>query len=186
MPTLLRRLLLWTAICCASAAPSFFLAHREYDRGAMLLGVALFIAAYTAATSTRAFDRLHRRPFVRRTLYIGYGLRLVLSLVFPIAFSGIAALYPLGLVVFADGLPGLLSVNIVKEIGIVPESFFGTLLTTIVQGALLNAIVFVVMGLVYSFQRIFLKPPPDRLRGFEVVMPSATEPLPVSRMDRRP
>jgi len=177
MPTLPRRLLLWTVICVVSAAPSFFFAQREFDRAAMVVGVCLFIAGYTAATSTPAFARFHRRPFVRRTLYIGYGLRLALSLMCPIGFvaAADATLRPMVLVAFADVLPGILSVNLVKGTGIKPESFHGTLLTTIVQGALLNLIVFAVMLVVYMVQRLFLTAPPpepDDVHGFDVVMPA--------------
>jgi hypothetical protein len=159
--------LLWTIICVVSAAPSFVFAQREFDRAAMVVGVCLFIAGYTAATSTAAFDRFHRRPFVRRTLYIGYGLRLILSIAMPLG--------ALPLLFFADVIPGLISINIVKSTGVRPESFHGTLLTTIVQGALLNAIVFGVMLVIYWFQRLFMTPPPtsERLHGFEVVMPAS-------------
>ena len=176
MPTLLRRLLLWTAICSVSAAPSFYFAHvGEFNHSAMVVGVCLFILAYTAATSTAAFERLRRRPFVRRTLYIGYGLRLFLSAL--IALGPIAV--PTRIVLFADAWPGYLSVMLVKQL-MQPETFSGTLLTTIVQGALLNIIIFIVMLLVYGFQRLFLKPPADGgPAGFDVIMPAPA--LPVER-----
>ena len=69
MPVFLRRLLLWTVVCVISAAPSFFVPQRSFDRSAMVLGVCLFIFLYTAVTCTEAFERLHRRPFVRRRMY---------------------------------------------------------------------------------------------------------------------
>src|SRR5688500_18745775 len=132
----------------------------------MVFGVLLFIAIYTAATSTEAFERFHRRPFVRRTLYIGYGLRLVLSMMFPLVVAG----FGWGLF-FPDIWPGLLSLGIVNNLGLNTNSFEGTLLTTIVQGTLLNIIIFVIMGFVYAFQRLFMTPPPEfRPHGFEVVM----------------
>jgi hypothetical protein len=155
MPTVLRRLLLWTLICVVSAAPSFLWAAGEYDRGAMVVGVCLFIAAYTLGTSTDAFERFHRRPFVRRTLYIGYGLRMTLSIVYPLGMG-------------ADLLPGMLSVSLVETIGIMPRSFAGTLLATCVQGALLNVILSIAMLVVYAFQRMFLRPP-EEPRGFAVI-----------------
>jgi hypothetical protein len=169
MPIVLRRLLLWTFICGVSAGPSFFVAHRDFDRAAMVLGVALFIAGYTATTSTAAFERFHNRPFVRRTFYIGYGARLLLSLAFPLALVA----PPISVVIFTDVMPGVLSFNAVKALGVKPESFPGTLLTTMVQGALLNAIVIVFMLLVYAVQRTTMKPPPERSpRGFDVVLPA--------------
>ena len=162
--TLLRRFGLWTFICCVSAAPSFVWADmrngQRFDRGAMVLGVALFILAYTALTSTAAFERFHSRPFVRRTLYIGYGLRLVLSLAFPVGMA-------------ADLWPGILSVGLVEGAGLRPQSFAGTLATTIVQGAVLNVLVFLFMTLVYGIQRLTMKPPPVAApRGVDVVLPA--------------
>ena len=168
LATTLRRLALWTVICAVSAAPSFALAAREFDRGAMIVGVALFILAYTAATSTAAFERFHNRPFVRRTLYIGYGVRLALSLAFPLGVG-------------ADMLPGILSLRVVEELGLNTRSFAGTLAATIVQGALLNALIFLFMATVYAIQRATMKPPsgPEAMRGFEVVVPA----LPVAADD---
>ena len=170
MSTPLRRLILCTVICSVSAAPSFVLASGEYDRGAMLVGIALFIAIYTAATSTDAFERFRRRPFVRRTLYIGYGLRLMLSVIFAL---GMSVVTEAGILLAVDIWPGILSVQLVKGLGIELATFHGTLLTTIVQGAMLNAIIFVVMAVSYSFQRLFMTPPPEFApKGFDVVMPS--------------
>ncbi|HZN68610.1 MAG TPA: hypothetical protein VFB66_25235 [Tepidisphaeraceae bacterium] len=155
---ILRRLVLWTFVCVISAAPSFLWAQREFNRDAMAVGVALFILAYTALTSTERFERFHSRPFVRRTLYIGYGLRLGASLLFPVGMA-------------ADVWPGLLSVGIVEGLGLRGRGFEQTLAITVVQGTLLNAILFVVMSLVYGIQRLAMKPPAEVApRGFDVVM----------------
>ena len=129
-----------------------------------------------------AFERFHLRPFVRRTLYIGYGLRLILSMIMPL---GVISGGPGIIVLFADGLPGLWSEYVVKEwLFVDPVTFTGTLLTTIVQGAVLNAIVFVAMALVYAFHRVFMTPPPEAApKGFDVVMPAAAAPAPVRLSD---
>ena len=157
-PIIFRRFLLWAAVCCVSAAPSFAWAHEEFHRGAMVLGVALFTVAYTAFTSTERFERFHRRPFVRRTLYIGYGARMAATVVFPVGAS-------------LDLLPGMLSVNLVQHgAGLDPHTFGGTLLTTIVQGTLLNVLLVLFMLFVYAIQRATMKPP-EAVQGFEVVMP---------------
>jgi hypothetical protein len=105
---------------------------------------------------------------MRRTLYIGYGLRLLLSAIFPLGFG-----VGFGLVLFVDIWPGILSINIVNSLGIEPRTFLGTLLTTIVQGTLLNVIIFVIMSIAYVFQRMFMTPPPEfGPKGFDVVMPA--------------
>jgi len=170
MPTLFRRLLLWTIICSVSAAPSFIFAQQSYSRAAMVLGVCLFIAAYTATTSTAAFARFHRRPFVRRTLYIGYGARLFLSMLMPIGLAG-ERWNGFYFVLLPDVLPGVISVGLTRSIGLTEESFAGTLATTIVQGTLLNVIVFVFMLVVWGAQRLLLKMPPESApRGFDVLL----------------
>ena len=132
MPVTLRRLILWTIICSVSAAPSFVLASGEFDRAAMVVGVVIFIALYTLGTSTAAFERFHRRPFVRRTLYIGYGLRLIMSMTFPLGFVAGPQIGPVALVFFADVWPGALSLEVVRWTGLDPNTFSGTLATTIV------------------------------------------------------
>jgi hypothetical protein len=138
------------------------------------VGVCLFIALYTAATSTPAFERFHQRPFVRRTLYIGYGARLFLSMLMPL---GLPVRGPEILFLAPDLWPGLLSVNVVEAIGLNPPSFAGTLATTIVQGALLNVAIFLFMLVVYGAQRLLLPPPPEHSpRGFEPIMPVAQLP----------
>jgi hypothetical protein len=164
-----RRLVLWTFVCVVSAAPSFMWAQREFNRDAMAVGVALFILAYTGLTSTQRFERFHNRPFVRRTLYIGYGLRLGASLLFPVGLA-------------VDMWPGMLSVNIVENMfGLRGRGFEQTLAITIVQGSLLNVILFVLMYLVYGIQRLTMKPPAEAApRGFDVLMaaPAPAEPVP--------
>ena len=156
--TIFRRFLLWAAVCCVSAAPSFAWAHEEFHRGAMVLGVALFTIAYTGLTSTERFERFHRRPFVRRTLYIGYGARMAATIVIPVGAG-------------MDLLPGMLSINIVQQgFGLDPHTFGGTLLTTIVQGTFLNIILVLFMAMVYAVQRATMRPP-EAVQGFEVVMP---------------
>lgn len=64
----------------------------------MIAGVAVFIGAYTFVTSTDWFARFVKRPFVRRTLFIGYGIRL-----------GCSAIFPVGMAV--DLVPGLISIS---------------------------------------------------------------------------
>ena len=159
---ILRRLALWAVICCVSAAPSFAWANEDFSRAAMLFGVAVYIAAYTLSTCTEWFERFHRRPFVRRTLYVGYGARLAISILFPIGMG-------------LDMMPGLLSIAIVQRLGLEPHTFGGTFATTLVQGALLNVIVMTLMTVVYGLQRVFAKPPPtdDTRHGF-AVLPTRT------------
>lgn len=164
-PAAFRRLVLWTVVCGISAAPSF-LWGQEFNRAGMVAGVAWYILLYTWASGTKTYDRISRRPFIRRTLKIGFGTRLAISILFPI-----------GMVV--DLIPGMISLDLVRAVfhavlgpapyagqfaSPAPTRVFDDLLefsffTTLVQGALVNLILFVYMLLVYGVQRLFLKTP---------------------------
>lgn len=144
---ILKRAALWTVICSISAAPSFLWAWSEYNRLAMLTGVVCFICLLTATTSTQRFLRFRKRPFIRRTLYIGYGTRLFISIVLPLG-------------IWADMIPGMLSIGIIEGLGIPGPSYLGTLLITLIQGTLLNGIVLILMLITYVIQRLLLTMPP--------------------------
>ncbi|MCH2161383.1 MAG: hypothetical protein MK085_05870 [Phycisphaerales bacterium] len=114
----------------------------------MALGVVIFALAMVMITSSDPFYRFSRKRFVRRTLYIGYGLRV-----------GVSMIVPLGMMV--DVIPGMVSVRFVD-----PGSpgFLPTLLTTLVQGTLLNLILSILMAMIWGGQAIFAAPRPPSLR----------------------
>lgn len=152
MNTFLQRLGKWTLICGVSAIPSFIVAQQSFSRPGMALGVACFIALYTWISGMEAFRRFESAPFVRRTLRIGYGTRLTVSLIYPV---GVAV----------DLLPGLVSVSVVSYLYgsdfVSNKAGFGpTLLITLVQGCTLNALLAFYMAVIYSLQRLFCTPPP--------------------------
>ena len=148
MPLWLYRLIMWTILCSTSATPSFLFAYSEFHVGAMILGVVLFILGLTVVTCTERFERFRRRRYVRRTLYIGYGARLVISIAFPVAF-------------ILDLWPGVLSVTVAEALVGDETSFAGTLIATLVQGTLLNCVIALFMLLVYGTCRLFGKKQPD-------------------------
>ena len=156
------RFVMWLVICAYSAAPSFVLGMFDHNIVAMYVGVIIFAIAYTIATSTEAFERFYARSFVRTTLYVGYFARLLITL-FSVAIPFVLAV---------DFLPGMLSVQIVGGTGLEPSSFVGTLLTTLVQGTLLNIILFIFMLVVYWIQRSTRPNKMVEQRGFEVVVTS--------------
>ena len=144
---LVRRCWLWFMVVGISAIPSFIWAQGEYDRGAMLLGIFLFAVGMCMYSSSNSFYRLSRKPFMRRTLYIGYGARLVISVIVPVG-------------AFVDLYPGLISVMVVGDgLGFRPEGFTGTLVTTLVQGTLLNIILALFMGIVWVVQASLMTAP---------------------------
>jgi hypothetical protein len=152
-PELAERVMLWTAICGGSAAPSFIWAwnavppNLAFDVAAMLTGVAIITVIYIWATGTQFVVRLQTRPRAAKALRTGYLLRLFLS-----------ALFPLGMGV--DLIPGVISASIVEGLsgGVigraerlgVPVSFPATLAITLLQGLFLNLIGFAFMGIVYG------------------------------------
>ena len=136
----LRRFGLWAGVCSISAAPSFIWAANQYDPWAMATGVACFVILLTVATCTERFERFKRRPFVRRTLYIGYGTRI-----------GVSLLFPLGM--FLDMFPGLISTAVAEQLGFNDNLFIFTLVATLVQGTILNVLLSIYMLIVYSLCR---------------------------------
>jgi len=107
----------------------------------MVLGVALFIVMMTAATCTERFERLRSRRCMERTLVIGYGARVAISVLFPVGM-------------YADLPSGMLSISLVENAGIATHSFAGTLIITVVQGVMLNAILMMFMFVTYWFLRL--------------------------------
>ncbi len=136
----------WTLICAVSAGPSFFwgcvLHHQAPQVTGMLCGILVFILGYTWIECSPVYRRVIRWPHVRTTVWIGYGTRLAISIIFPIA-------------IFVDGLLGVCSMTIVQPSsmgemrGEADVGFLLVFLTTVVQGILLNLVLFAYMSLVW-------------------------------------
>ena len=143
------RLGFWTLICGVSAAPSLLwgwgLHPKPEQVFAMLLGILIFIVGYTLVTGIPFVQRLKRRQHVRTTLKVGYGTRLGMSIIFPVGL-------------YIDMIPGILATALVENLMDI-ESFGGVLLTTLVQGALLNVLLSLYMLLVYGLVRLFSRKP---------------------------
>jgi hypothetical protein len=132
-----RRVGLWAVVCTVSAAPAYSVGVSEgYDSRAMMLGVALFIVVPAVAICTPAFERLVARPAIRWTLWAGYGLRVALSTAYPLAVA-------------VDMWPGMATEAIAELIGFGGTGFDATLVHTIIQGTLMNVLVFVVMLMIH-------------------------------------
>jgi hypothetical protein len=130
----------------------------------MLVGIVPFIVFYTVVASTPWFSRLCAAPFVRRTLYIGFGVRLAISVISPVG-------------TFADYLSGKFSFEMIAShmpsgfisVGPGTQVLFGaTLLITILQGVMLNLILFTFMGVVWGIQAVKCKWPDSAPRGFPI------------------
>ncbi len=143
---LFSRFVLWMLICSVSAVPSFIWASGEYDRAGMVCGVAVYIVAYTLLSMTALVQRLETRPFVRRTLRIGYITRLIISIVFPVGMA-------------VDLLPGLCSIAVVKGALGLKDGFTFAYTTTLVQGVFVNLVLGLYMLIVYGVQWLVLPTP---------------------------
>ena len=152
-----KRLALWTFVCGVSAAPSFWWAYAERGESVagMLAGVGVYVVLYAWVTGTPLFRRLHRKPFVARTLRIGYATRLLLS---GWALATLAVEMHLGLLyvtLFHDLIAGHWSVHIVKAVagrhlGYDDDHVIFAFLATVVEGAILNLELLLFMLVVYS------------------------------------
>jgi len=141
-----RRMLIWGGICGLSATPSFVIAYHTYDPAAMIVGVSLFALAYAALTGARTVRFAVQLPFVRRTAYIGYITRLVVSVLFPFGWV-------------VDISLGVISTDLTDLLFDDSTLFLGTLVTTIVQGLVINTALMAYMAIIYAIQRIFCKLP---------------------------
>jgi hypothetical protein len=147
----------WIVVCSVSAIPSFLMGLDVVQPPggvpAMVVGVLLFIGAYVLL-DVRYLEPLARRKRNFRTAMLwGFGLRATASLLLP---AGI----------MLDMLPGLLSVTIVRTIFPVPPGsqltnsfpyeggsvlgFFPALLTTLLQGVVMNALLWPVILALYA------------------------------------
>jgi len=129
----------WTAVCSISAAPSFILGLSFAGNGWpwMVLGVLIFIAVYVAADRT-TFDWLFRRRVaVKLSLRITYIIRIVTSIVFPVAFV-------------VDMLCGMVSSQIFTIFGQTPGVPGGVLhgpvvlIWTLSQGIVMNGLLSII------------------------------------------
>ena len=143
---LLQNFALWTVVCTISAAPSFLWAMGDHSRLGMAWGVVIFILLYTAVSTTETFASFAARPFVKRTLRIGYFTRVGISVVFPVG-------------AMVDLLPGMFAVQLVGTVIPDQASFGFAFCTTLVQGVFLNVILGIYMLFIYGLQVAILRKP---------------------------
>lgn len=148
----LRRCVLWIVIAHVAGTTSFILGFTAGEASpiAMLLGIAIYGCFIGLVDSSRGFRRRLQRPFVARSFRVGYGLRLAVCVVPGAAMA-------------VDMFPGILAViagDLLKQdVGF--NNFHATLVSTLVQGTLINmAILLVVFG-AWLLQKMFMewKPP---------------------------
>lgn len=156
-PRPLRALARWTLICVMSAAPSFFwgcaLHKQPHHIAGMICGILAFILVYTAIECTHYYHQIISRPHVRCAALIGYGTRVLMSVIFPVGL-------------FVDMFTGVWSVAIAQSVfrasadvpdGSMAASFLQVFVATVIQGAFLNAMLLVYMLFIYSTLRVLTR-----------------------------
>ena len=142
-----RSLLMWCCVCSVTAIPSLLLgtaiSETPFAIPAMCIGILFFAIGYTVVDVLYLRTRVRQNPALRKTLWIGYIIRMAVS-----------AGAPLG--VMLDMWPGMLSVGLTQLIfgGGALSSFIQVLFTTLVQGVLMNAILLAVLLPIYAVCRM--------------------------------
>lgn len=157
-------LLWWTIICSLSAAPSFVLGcNIDGAVGGMLAGVATYIVGYTAISLTPTARRFYANRIWRRTIQITYGTRIALSLLSVFAMIGV----PFTMII--DIWSGMVAVSISERLVGDDAGFIFAYLATIIEGAILNFVLFVFMMMVWTVARLVMEPDESVPRGFDVI-----------------
>jgi len=152
------QLAIWVPTCIISAIPSFICGmarhHRPHQMVAMITGIGLFAIAYSLVASMECVEEFRaRNPALRRTIWIGYGTRIFLSVAFLIGMfiDGWLGAFSLSLVeLICDGRFAVGSPN--RSAG---AGFMRVLATTLVQGVVLNLVLAAFMAVVYGWVRFY-------------------------------
>ena len=126
-----RRFILWLTLCVVCSIPSYVLASTaEFLPIALSLSVILFSVLMTWVTSTQTFYFLSRIRYMRKCMYIGYGIRVCLSIIFPAG-------------VFVDLFTGVVTIIALEPLSeIMPrEGFLIAFIGTFIQGTMMNCVV---------------------------------------------
>ncbi len=139
---------IWTVICSVAAAPSFFLGMGVTDGeiAGMIMGISIFIGIYSWADLATRSKKWRRDATIRSTLRWTYGVRLVVSICFPVGF-------------FVDLMCGFLTVELTQMLthqsltsSRMMHGFQPALLATLIQGTLLNAVLAVFAAALYGIR----------------------------------
>lgn len=146
--------LVWLIVCWISAAPSFFIAIGviNVERWpAMIAGVMTFVAGYIVADNRTFHWAFRQRKPVRYALITTYVIRILISVIFPIAM-------------FVDMFCGMVSSMVLYPIGLdAPKhdlSLGAVYLWTIAQGVVLNLVLGGVWAVLFALFALIIGPNP--------------------------
>ena len=126
-----RRFILWLTLCVVCSIPSYLLASsNSYLPLALSLAIISFAVLMTCITSLPRFYELSRIPYMRKSMYVGYGIRIALSIIFPVGF-------------FIDALTGILTMHMIDTLSAIAtkRGFVSAFIGTLIQGTLMNVVV---------------------------------------------
>jgi hypothetical protein len=146
--------LVWLIVCWISAAPSFFIAIGVVNVEqwpAMVAGVMTFVVGYIVADNRTYHWAFRQRKPVRYALITTYVIRIVISVIFPIAM-------------FVDMFCGMISSMVLYPIGLdAPKhdlSLGAVYLWTIAQGVVLNVVLGIVWIVLFALFALIMGPDP--------------------------
>ena len=151
----------WLIVCFVAAGPSFFFGAgiggwRIPEIAGMIAGILIFVAGYSGIEFLPQIQSAMAQRAKRKSTRIAYITRMGISILFPIGvfidmYCGIVSLSLSAALTGAEG-PMLGGSSSRSEA--VLFRFLHFLLTTLIQGTLLNIIVFAYMLVVYGFLHI--------------------------------
>ncbi len=115
----------------------------------MVIGVLIFVIGYSALEFTKTIQQKMADPVSRRAAWIAYGTRVAISILFIGVYLDIfCGAFAIGISSSVSGFQG--SLGRISR-GDVPASIecFQFMVTTIVQGVLLNLVLFAYMGIAW-------------------------------------
>ena len=137
----------WFSICSLCAVPSFIVGFGVTNGryGAMLTGIMIFSVCYTLLDYGTARQPWRSRKLIRRTLRTTYGTRIAITILFPIGYV-------------LDLFCGMLSIRLTQAIagtefttdGPGLHTFANVLLTTLIQGSIMNIVLGIYGALVLA------------------------------------
>ena len=132
--------------------------QRPTEIAGMLFGILIFIAGYTFFECSKFGQQLIQIRLVRIVARIGYGIRILISIVFPLGMwidipSGALAM-SISNIIFNTELNGADGNGFGNEL----LGFLWFTTTTVIQGIILNIILFVFLLILYGIGLLFADP----------------------------
>jgi len=161
-PKPVRVIIKWLVVCTVAAGPSFFFGGglgnwRMPEVLGMITGILVFVAVYSSIEFLPQIRAAMAQRAKRKAARIAYLSRMGISILFPVGvfldlYCGIASVGLAG-VLMGQGANGFGTVD--SGSGLPISRFLTFLFITIIQGTLLNILVFAFMAIVFGVLRAF-------------------------------